>query len=128
MGKFVHQRKLASYALLIWFVASLSWMHLHYCFDGGEPPLSIHFNALDISDVEHFTSDTEHIDVDTNPVQKSVIKVFNLDLPFIALAFFILFVWPIVRGQRFIFVKSLSVRLTLTWLRPPLRAPPKSSH
>lgn len=128
MRKLFHHRKYAYLALLIWVVASLSGMHGHYCFDGGEPPVSVHFDTVDGPDADHNASNKMHIDVDNNPAQTNVIKSLTLDLPFLALALFLVFAWPIVRGQSNYHSKTPSSWLTVTGFRPPLRAPPKSSH
>ncbi|MFO1387989.1 hypothetical protein [Cellvibrio sp.] len=128
MKKLVHHKKYAYIALLIWFIASLTGMHGHYCFDGGEPPVSVHFDVVDGPDVDHNALGKVHIDVDNNPAQASAIKVFNLDLPFLALALFLVFVWPVIRGQHYNLSNTPSAWLTVTGLRPPLRAPPKNSH
>lgn len=115
-------------ALLIWLVASLSGMHGHYCFDGAEPPISVHFDMMAGHDADHDALNEMHVDVDNNPSQAIAIKIVKLDLPFLALALLLVFIWPIVCGQSNYFSKTPSSWLTVTGLRPPLRAPPKNLH
>lgn len=114
--------------LLIWLFASGSGMHGHYCFDGLEPPVSVHFDLVDGHDDIIDTDLPGHKDFDSKPAQISVLKVTNLDLPFLAALFLLIIVWPIVRGQRYALSKTPSSWLTVTGLRPPLRAPPAHSH
>jgi hypothetical protein len=124
---FLH-RNYAYAALLVWLIASLSGMHGHYCFDGAEPPVSVHFDVVDGPDADHDVANKMHVDVDNNPAQTNAIKILSIDLPFLALALLLVFVWPIVRGQGYNLSKTPSSWLTVTNLRPPLRAPPKNSH
>lgn len=128
LKKLIHQKKYAYIALFIWFIASLTGMHGHYCFDGTEPPVSVHFDAVDGPDADHDALSKMHVDVDNNPAQTSAIKVLNADLPLFALALFLVFVWPVIRGQQYDLSKTPSSWLTVIGLRPPLRAPPQNSH
>jgi len=123
-----HHKNYAYIALLIWLVASLGGMHGHYCFDGGEPPVSVHFDAVSGPDADHDAADKMHVDVDTNPAQTTAIKLLKFDLPFLALALLLVVIWPITRGQFNYFSNTPSSWLTVTGLRPPLRAPPKNFH
>lgn len=89
-----------------------------------EPPVSVRFDLLS----SHNDDDNVgNKDIDTKP-QISALKVTNLDLPFLAALFLLAIIWPIVRGQRYALSKTPSFWLTVTGLRPPLRAPPAHSH
>jgi len=103
-------------------------MHGHYCFDGSEPPVSVHFDMVNMHDAEHSPLDKTHIDAETNPSQTTLMKILALDLPFLAIAFLLIFVWPIIRTQGYTLSKTPSSWLTVTNLRPPLRAPPATLH
>lgn len=123
MKKLFHHKKTVYAALLFWLFASVSGMHGHYCFDGMEPPVSVHFDLLN----SHDDLDNEgpnHKDIDSKPMQISIIKVAGLDLLLLAALFFWIFLWPIICGQQYILSKAPSSWLTVTNLRPPLRAPP----
>jgi hypothetical protein len=126
--KLFHHKTFVYATLLFWLFASASGMHGHYCFDGAEPPVSVHFDMMDGHDAEHDSLNTTHVDVDNNPSQTNAIKSFNLDLPFLALALLLVFVWPIVRSQFNYLSNTPSSWLSVTGLRPPLRAPPKKLH
>lgn len=120
MKKLFHHKAFVYAALLFWLFASASGMHGHYCYDGMEPPVSVHFDLLS----SHSDDDNVgHKDIDTKP-QISALKVTNLDLPFLAALFLLVIIWPTVRGQRYALSKTPSSWLTVTGLRPPLRAPP----
>lgn len=127
MKKLFHHKTFVYAALLLWLFASASGMHGHYCFDGLEPPVSVHFDLMSDHhiDDEHVT----HKDFDSKPQvsmfkQVSVFKLTNLDLPFLAALFFLVIIWPVIRSQFYILSKTPSSWLTVTGLRPPLRAPP----
>jgi len=119
--KLFHNRTFVYAALLFWLFASASGMHGHYCFDGMEPPVSVHFDLA----VDHHDDDAHvgHKDIDSKP-QISALKVTNLDLPFLAALFLLVIIWPVIRGQQYSLSKTPSSWLALTSLRPPLRAPP----
>jgi hypothetical protein len=120
--KLFRNRTFVYTALLFWLFASISGMHGHYCFDGMEPPVSVHFDVVG----DHHDDDEHmgHKDFDSKPMQVSALKITNLDLPFLAALFLLAIIWPIVRGQQFTLSKTPSSWLTVTNLRPPLRAPP----
>lgn len=120
MKKRFHHKTFVYAALLFWLFASASGMHGHYCYDGMEPPISVHYDLLS----SHNDDDNlGHKDIDSKP-QVSALKVTNLDLPFLAALFLLAIIWPIIRGQQFSLSKTPSSWLTVTNLRPPLRAPP----
>lgn len=114
-------------AVIFWLFASGSGMHGHYCFDGSEPPVSVHFDLMgDHEQGEH--SEAGHRDLDSKPMEMTFLKLLSLDLPFLAAALLLLIIWPLVGGQNFTYFNAPSTWLTITGLRPPLRAPPIHSH
>jgi len=118
----LHHHKVFVYALLLlWLFASGSGMHGHFCFDGMEPPVSVHFDVLDDHDGPKLPG---HKDVDSKPGQLDVLKTSNLDLPILAALLLLVFIWPVVRGQTYRRSNTPSSWLSVTSLRPPLRAPP----
>lgn len=120
MKKLLHHKTFVYAALLFWLFASASGMHGHYCYDGMEPPVSVHFDLLS----GHNDDDNVgHKDIDSKP-QLSALKVTILDLPFLAALFILVIIWPFIRGQKFALSKTPSSWLTVTGLRPPPRAPP----
>lgn len=106
-------------------------MHGHYCFDGKEPPVSVHFDVMDSHNAGPLDShSTEHMDkhkdIDNPSEAINLLKLFNLDLPFLIAALLLVF-WPQISRQVFGVVQPPSTWITLTGLRPPLRAPPTHS-
>ena len=122
----VNRKQRTLLLLLIWLFASLSGMHGHYCFDGQEPPVSVHFDLLDNQD--HGDAEAGHKDFDSKPMSMTFLKLLSLDLPFFAAALLLLIIWPVIRGQNFTYFNTPSAWLSITGLRPPLRAPPAYSH
>lgn len=118
--------KIAYLLLVLWLFASASGMHGHYCFDGQEPPVSVHFDVMDSHghSAEHMDS---HKDID-NPAQPiSLLKLLNLDLPLLIAALLWVF-WPQISRQVYGVAELPSSWITLTGLRPRLRAPPFRSR
>lgn len=122
----VNRKQRTLLILLIWLFASMTGMHGHYCLDGQEPPVSVHFDLLGSHD--HGDGEDGHKDFDSKPMEMTFLKLLSLDLPFLAAALLLLIIWPLVRGQNFTYFNSPSTWLTITGLRPPLRAPPAHSH
>ena len=113
---------------LIWLMAAaflltrIGGVHLHLCFDGDEPPASIH---LEDAGVHHgaIGMSGAHHDLDIAATGDLPSK-FKLDLPSLLFAYLLLWLsLPLVRslavGKTF-----AAVQPTLHFLRPPLRGPP----
>lgn len=117
--------KLTYLLLAIWLFASASGMHGHYCLDGKEPPVSVHFDVMDDHghSAEHMDS---HKDIDNPAPTFSLLKLLNLDLPLLIAALLLVF-WPSAIRQIYGVAQPPSSWITLTGLRPPLRAPPARS-
>src|SRR5262245_8625196 len=63
---------------LVFLNASLFGAHLHRCYDGNEPPRSLHvYDGQD--DVHHANSGEQHRDVDIKLADQALAKVFKLD-------------------------------------------------
>lgn len=108
--------------LSLLFVSSIG-THLHVCFDGQEPPLSVH--VLDVDHIDLHGNDAAHDDLDIDPLGKAPPKPFHSDLPVLALAMmFWILLWrsaaAVPAPLRYL---SFPRSLPRYW-RPPLRAPP----
>ena len=126
MNKLFHHQQLARIVLFLWLFTSLSGMHAHYCFDGLEPPVSVHFEMA--GDHPDHSDEATHIDADNKPSQIIALKIFNIDFLFLLAAFLVIACWPLVLGQRFSLSKTPTSWLAVFALRPPLRAPPVVTH
>jgi hypothetical protein len=108
-------------ALLIWLLASWSGAHGHLCFDGQEPPVSIHMDMM--GDHPEHDSAEKHVDADVELGQFALAKLIKIDLPLlIAIAFLV----AVLFEQLAVFVSRQGQIFSsrLVGLRPPLRAPP----
>lgn len=121
MRSILRYQALAFLALIIWLIASWSGAHGHLCFDGQEPPLSVHMDMLgehpDHADAE------KHIDADVDLGQIALAKLVKIDLPVLIAAA----VLCVLLFKRFTFVitpYSRPYSSRIIGLRPPLRAPP----
>jgi len=103
--------------------------HAHYCFDGSEPPVTLHLSS-DFG--RHHSGESpsaaEHADVDVSLATEALVKKSNpnLDLPallavFVGLSFLLL--QP--RQSPIPFYSLLPIRARSLHIRPPLRGPPR---
>ncbi len=121
MQPLLRHKTFAFVALIIWLIAGWSGAHGHLCFDGQEPPMSIHMDTLG----EHpdHASDEQHVDANIDLSQPLLAKLTKIDLPLLiaaALLLAMLFEKITLVTSRYspsYFSRSAS-------LRPPLRAPP----
>lgn len=106
-------------------VAGLLGAHLHLCFDGREPPTTLH--VLDSEHLEHHAAlEHEHRDLDVDPLGKPLAKTYKVQLltPWLLLAALLL---TLSRGSD---APALSTRVLpcpsppRRW-RPPSQAPPR---
>ena len=121
MRRILNYRTLAFVALVIWLLASWGGAHGHLCFDGQEPPVSVHMHVMD-DHPDHGIAET-HVDADVELGQFSLAKLIKIDLPLlIAIAFLSTFLFK----QLAVFVSRHGQIFSsrLIGLRPPLRAPP----
>src|SRR5689334_14340036 len=62
--------------------------HLHLCFDGSEPPASVHFDGDGLAhhDDEHANAPAEqHSDVDISLIADALVKLGTVDLDLLGL-------------------------------------------
>lgn len=97
--------------------------HLHLCFDGGEPPVSLH--TLD-GDAHHDAEDTTHNDQDIELPGATLAKVFSYlaDAVLLFTCLTCLIVLLIPQRAPLCFYRCLFTQSNLRLLRPPLRGPP----
>ncbi len=122
----VRQSILAYFALVTFLSAMLVGAHGHFCMDGLEPPVSVHFDNLEGHPL-HGGDQSLHQDADTDVVPDGVINFFKVDLSaLLPTLLLILFWFAVVRPQilSFNFPPPWSIPFSI---RPPLRAPPQSS-
>jgi hypothetical protein len=112
-------------ALLAFAFGRLTGAHLHLCFDGSEPPLTLH--TADSAHVDHHAGDSSHHeDMDVEPLGDLLAKSAQLVMLAVLAAAILLLAllappWRLVTMDR----ESLRIpRPPPRFLRPPLRAPP----
>lgn len=123
MSKPSHQFAFA--ALLLWLLANWGGAYGHLCFDGQEPPLSIHLQLQHMDELEHHP-DEVHQDRDVDVLQSVLAKLSKIDLNVILLAVLALLLFippPQVFTRRIV----AFIPTRFPHLRPPLRAPPFSA-
>ncbi len=118
-------RKTFVYAsLLFWLLASIGGMHGHYCFDGQEPPVSVHLEVMPEHPEHH--DQEHHVDADVDLLTLVFAKLVKFDVPLLLTA--LLFLLALSRQQPGFFSRySHHYSRRVIGLRPPLRAPPTSS-
>lgn len=118
------QSLFAYFALLTFLSALLVGAHGHYCFDGLESPVSVHFDNL-AGHPPHDSNQPLHTDADTDVVPEGLVNLFKVELPAaVATLVVLVLLLAIARPLQF----SLNfppVWLTPLSIRPPLRAPPQ---
>jgi hypothetical protein len=119
--RILNHKTLAFVTLLIWLLASWSGAHGHMCFDGQEPPISVHLH----SPGEHadHNSNQNHLDADVDIGQLAPAKPVKIDLPFLLSAAFLL-VFLFSRPIQICVKYACVIPARIPGLRPPLRAPP----
>ncbi len=108
-------------ALIFWLLVSISGIQGHFCFDGKEPPISIHSDLMSGHPEHH--ADEAHVDADGDLFGVASVKFVKIDVLFLIAA--LVFLVPLHVGQR-LFCPRYSLHFTpcLIGLRPPSRAPP----
>lgn len=124
MSQFIHRYKSATlFALLLWLFAGVSGMHGHFCFDGKEPPVSLH---IDVLEGQHLHAASEkHQDADVDPSQSILAKTYKQDIALPILVALIIVLLGATQQLSLPFVPFFSPK-RIAGLRPPLRAPPVS--
>lgn len=115
-------KTLAFAALIIWLIAGWSGAHGHLCFDGQEPPLSIHMDTFG-EHTEH-AADEQHVDANVDLSQPLLAKLTKIDLPLLLVAA-LLFTLLLEKIAFIVSRYSPSHSSCRVGLRPPLRAPPE---
>lgn len=98
--------------------------HLHFCFDGSEPLVSVHGDDGDI----HHTDlglDAPHEDVNVDLMSAVFKGSSDLLVPLALLGALLLLVLPRLRQSRVAFPSLLIPDSRFHHLRPPLRGPPR---
>lgn len=120
--KNLYRRKTFVYAvLLFWVLASISGIHGHYCFDGQEPPVSVHSDVM-VEHPEHH-DDERHVDADVDLFKLVIAKLVKIDVPLLLTALVCLLTLS-TRQQHFFSRYFRLYSRRVIGLRPPLRAPP----
>jgi hypothetical protein len=117
----LRHKTIAFVALIIWLIAGWSGAHGHLCFDGQEPPISVHMHTLG-EHTDH-AIDEQHVDADIDLSQPLLAKLSKIDLPLLIAAALLLTVW-FEKTLVTISLYSQSYSSRRAGLRPPLRAPP----
>jgi disulfide bond formation protein DsbB len=119
MSKRSHQ--FAFVALALWLLGSWLGAHGHFCFDGQEPPVSVHMHMLGDHPEHH--ADEDHQDADVDLLQSAIAKLTKLDQSLLLLAVVALLLvfqrTPIPASHY-----SPFVPVHIPFARPLLRAPP----
>lgn len=103
----------------------ISGVHEHLCFDGREPPVSIHLLDSGIehgTDHGHASHDDQNVDDSSKTLVKSTYADVALDI--LALVLVLVIVIPVARRLWFDGSDDRPRSLAPHFLRPPLRGPP----
>lgn len=122
MRRILNYKTIVFATLILWLTASWSGAHGHMCFDGQEPPMTVHMhNTGDHTD--HHDISEQHVDADVDLSQPLLTKLTKIDLPLLiaaAILLAILFEKLSIVVCRY----SLTYASRPTGFLPPLRAPP----
>jgi len=91
------------------------------CFDGQEPPITVHIHAIG----EHANHDSSqnHLDADVDVGQSAPTNLVKIDLPLLLIASFLCAIF-FTQPAQIIVGYTRQIPRRLIGLRPPLRAPP----
>lgn len=113
---------IAFVALTLWLLGNWIGLHGHFCFDGQEPPVSVHIHLNGHSAHDHHP-DEEHLDADLDLLQLVVAKLSKIDLGLALLAVLSLLLTPHL--PRPVFTRYLTRLFQPSpYARPLLRGPP----
>ena len=97
----------------------------HYCFDGLEPPVTVHFDNLN-GHIEH-DDKFGHTDVEKQVLSDNVLgKIFQLDSLLAIISLFLIALLPQSGSQAYLQIPIRRSSDSRTFL-PPQRAPPVTS-
>lgn len=122
LPRYRHRLWLLSLLCIAVLVMRVGGAHLHLCFDGSEPPASLHFEDAG----HHPDHHVAHDDVDVSLLADALTKTgkLGLDLPLLLLAAFCLSFLLRASPQAFRRRAALDLRPPPAHLRPLLRGPP----
>lgn len=120
MRKSAHQ--IAFAALILWLLGNWIGLHGHFCFDGQEPPVSVHVHLDGHSTHDHHPEE-EHLDADVDLLQMVIAKLSKVDPGLMLLAVLLLL---LVSPARRLFFSRYQTRPlhSFPYSRPLLRGPP----
>jgi hypothetical protein len=112
-------------------VLRIGGAHLHLCFDGGEPPISMHLGDSGVHHADeaasHESAGDGHADRDVGIGADALVKKpsGSLEIPVLAVLFGLLLSY-VVRRRDVLpdFTPPLQLSPVRAHLRPPLRGPP----
>ena len=124
MPKLSHQFAFVAFAF--WLLSSWAGTHGHFCFDGQEPPVSIHMSVMG-EHLEHH-ADEVHQDADVDLAQSvlaqsTLAKLSKIDWALVLIAAFSLALLVLPAARFSCVYRAFYPRISLYW-RPLLRAPP----
>lgn len=126
--KIVDRKAVLHTAALILVLALVGNINSHYCFDGQEPPVTVHFENIN-GHPGHESQDQKHSDVDREVLSDILLtKLPDQDQPLFLSALLFLFVFVAPSRQQTSPDNVSPYWQIPTSLRPPLRAPPRSSR
>ena len=108
-------------------VLRIGGTHLHLCFDGSEPPVSLHLSDSGMHHGEEAAS-APHADQDVSIDAEALVKKSSAAFDLTALAFvfaLLLFFLPRSRNPLPAFFAPPRLSPARIRLRPPLRGPPR---
>lgn len=112
-------------ALALWLLSNWAGAHGHYCFDGQEPPISVHMH-LNGHEVHEHHPDEVHQDADIELGKSVLAKLSKIDLGLVLLAALALVLLVLPRAGFARIFRPFYPPSSLYW-RPLLRAPPVSA-
>jgi hypothetical protein len=112
-----------------WLFAALTNAHghVHYCFDGQEPPAAVHLVDSTHHDHElpgHDSSGSEHDDLDIDLPNQALAKVCKLDAPAMAPTLTYIFTFDAPSGTAPIAYHAAPPAPDPHFILPPPRGPP----
>jgi hypothetical protein len=122
---------IAFLALALWLLSNWTGAHGHYCFDGQEPPISVHLHLdghqphshLDTHEAHGHHPDEAHQDADIELNQSALTKLSKIDLAVVLLAALTLTLLILPSAIFTRAYRGFYPRVPVYW-RPLLRAPP----
>ena len=125
-----HRRVLIWLLCITIVVMRVGAVHIHFCQDGTEPPVSLHVADSGIDDRDHPSQNgTLHGDTDSSVSVPgdALLKgsITDADMPMLAATLgLLLFLLPVFRPVRANWDTPVVRTPTRSWILPPLRGPP----